>query len=108
MKLTDQTIRGLPLGDNGQRYYHDTAIAGLAVCIGIRTRTFTLVIRSGAKRKCVTLSQYNPPRFTLALAREKACNLLAAERLSKTEFPRPTFEETLETYYRVHISKLRK
>ena len=107
MTLTDQTIRGLPLGDNGQRYYHDTAISGLAVCVGMRTRTFTLVIRSGAKRKRVTLGQHDPPRFTLAMAREKARGLLAAKRLSKTEIPRSTFGEALETYYRVGISKLR-
>jgi hypothetical protein len=108
MKLTDQTIRGLPLADKGQRYYHDAAIAGLAVCVGARTKTFTLVIRNGAKRKRVTLGQYDPPRFTLSMAREKARDFLAADRLRKTGIPLTTFEEALETYYRVHLSKLRK
>ena len=108
MKLTDQAIRSLPLAAKGQRYYHDAAVAGLAVCVGTRTRTFTLVIRSGTKRKRVTLGQYDPPHFTLAMAREKARDLLAAERLTKTETPRTTLEEALDIYYRVHLSKLRK
>ena len=37
MKLTDQTIRSLLLTQTGQRYYHDAAIAGLAVCVGTRS-----------------------------------------------------------------------
>src|SRR4051812_27829740 len=108
MKLTDQRIRSLPLTEKGQRYYTDDAVPGLSVCVGTRAKTFTLAIRSSAYRKRHSLGPYDPPRFTLAMAREKARDLLAAERLSKTEIPRTTFEEALETYHRVHISKLRK
>ena len=90
MKLTDQTIRGLPLLRQGTGYYQDdTAIAGLAVCIGIAVHQdlYARDPQRGEAQVASPLSQYNLPRFTLALAREKACILLAAERLSKTEFP---------------------
>jgi len=108
MKLTDQGIRGMRFAEKGQRYYHDDAIAGLSVCVGTRTKSFTLIVRKGVNRKRHTLGQYDPPHFMLAMAREKARDMLAAQRLSKAETPRTTFEEALETYYRVHVAKLRK
>jgi integrase len=108
MRLTDQGIRGLPFTETGQRYYQDNTVRGLAVCAGTRTKTFTLIIRKGGQRKRHTLGQYDPPHFTLAMAREKARDMLAAERLSKTETPRTTFGEALEIYYRIHVAKLRK
>src|SRR5438105_6300246 len=108
MRLTDQGVRGLPFTETGQRSYHDDVVRGLAVCVGTRTKTFTLIIRKGARRKRHTLGQYDPPHFTLAMAREKARDMLAAERLVKTETRRTTFEEALEIYYRIHVGKLRK
>src|SRR2546428_12887947 len=108
MRLTDQTIRGLPFTDSGQRDYPDDAVRGLAVRVGTRTKTFVLVTRKGGQRKRHTLGQYDAPHFTLAMAREKARDVLAAERLSKIETPRTTFEEALEIYYRIHVAKLRK
>src|SRR5207253_4416066 len=97
------TIRGLPLIDRGQRDYPDDAVRGLAVRIGTRTKSFVLITR-----KRHTLGQYDPPHFTLAMAREKARDMLAVERLRKNETPRTTFEEALEIYYRIHVAKLRK
>lgn len=108
MRLTDQGIRGLPFTETGQRHYHDDAVRGLSLCVGTRTKTFTLIVRKGDRRKRLTLGPYDPPHFTLAMAREKAKDVLAAERLRKTETPRTTFEEALETYYRVHVANLRK
>lgn len=108
MRLTDQGIRGLSFTEKGQRYYHDDAVRGLAVCVGTRTKSFTLIVRKSTARKRHTLGLYDPPHFTLAMAREKARDMLATERLSKTETPRTTFEEALEIYYRIHVSKLRK
>jgi integrase len=108
MRLTDQGIRGLPFTETGQRHYQDDAVRCLSVCVGTRTKTFTLIIRKGGQRKRHTLGQYDPPHFTLAMAREKARDMLAAERLTKTETPRTTFEQALEIYYRIHVAKLRK
>src|SRR5258708_29785221 len=107
MRLTDQTIRGLPFAESGQRDYPDNMVAGLAVRVGTRTKTFVLITRKGGVRKRRTLGPYDPPHFTLAMAREKAKDILAAERLAKIEEPRTTFEEAFEIYDRVHVSKLR-
>jgi integrase len=108
MKLTDLTVRAIPLTATGQRYYTDDAVRGLAVCVGTRTKTFTLIVRKNQRRKRHTLGLYDPPHFTLALAREKARDMLAAERLRKAEPPRITFEEALKIYYRIHVAKLRQ
>jgi integrase len=108
MRLTDQGIRGLPFTETGQRHYHDDTVRGLSVCVGRRTKTFTVIVRKRRYRKRHTIGQYDPPHFTLAMAREKARDMLALERLTKTETPRITFEEALETYYRVHVANLRK
>jgi integrase len=108
VRLTDQTIRGLPFTESGQCEYTDNAVRGLALRVGTRTKTFVLLSRKGGTRKRHTLGQYDPPHFTLAIAREKAKDLLAADRLSKAEAPRTTFEEALQTYHRDHVSRLRK
>jgi integrase len=106
MRLTDQRIRGLPFTERGQREYPDDAVRRLILRVGKRTKIF--ILRSGSTRKRHTIGPYDPPRFTLSMARERARDILAAERISKDETPRTTFEEALETYYRVHLSKLRK
>ncbi len=106
MRLTDQTIRGLLFTQSGQRDHHDGAVPGLALRVGTRTKTFVVIVRKGGVRKRHTLGLYDPPHFTLAIAREKAKDILAAERLAKTEEPRTTFEEAFEIYDRVHVSKL--
>lgn len=108
MKLTDQGIRGLPFTEKGQRFYTDDSVRGLAVCVGTRTKTFTLIVRKGDQRKRLAIGQYDPPHFTLAMAREKARDLLAEERLKKTETLRITFADAFDLYDRIHISELRK
>jgi len=109
MRLTDQGIRALSLSDSGQRDYHDDAVRGLALRVGTRTKSFVLIVRKGEQRRRISLGQYDPPHLTLAMAREKAKDILAAERLAKEPpAPRVTFSEALKTYYRVHVSRLRK
>jgi integrase len=107
MRFSDQGIRSLPLTEKGQRYYQDESLSGLALCIGTRSKTFSVVLGTGKQRNRVTLGQYDPPHFTLAMAREKAKDLLAQERLKKTETPRITFSAAFELYDRIHISQLR-
>ena len=108
MKLTDRQVHGFPLVPNGRKEYADDAVPGLSVRVGKNSKTFRLVIWSGKERKHFTLSKYDPPRFTLAMAREKARDIIAEERLRADEPPRTTFEEALEIYYPVHLSILRK
>src|SRR5579884_2856329 len=107
MRLSDQTVRALPHPENGQRDYADDAVAGLCVRVGTRAKTFVLITRSGKNRKRHTIGRYDPPRFTLAMAREKAGDIIARERLAKSDGPQTTFEDAVEVYYRVHLPKLR-
>src|SRR5216684_5331263 len=107
MKMNDQRVRALPHPDQGQCDYADDAVAGLAVRVGKTAKTFRLVIGRGKERKRFTLGQYDPPRFTLAMAREKARDIIARERLAKTEAPRITFEEAAKLYDRLHLGSLR-
>src|SRR5436190_1124130 len=98
MKMNDQRVRALPRPDQGQCDYADGAVAGLAVRVGKTAKTFRLVIGSGQERKRFTLGQYDPPRFTLAMAREKARDIIARDRLQQTQLPRTTFKEASELY----------
>src|SRR5436190_23777762 len=98
MRFTDQGIRALPFTATGQREYRDDAVRGLIVVVGKRTRSFVLVTGTGNARQRHSLGQYDPPHFTLAMAREKARDIAAEVRVRKTETPRTTFEEALETY----------
>jgi integrase len=107
MQLNDQRVRALPFTSKGQKEHADDAVSGLSVVVGKSAKTFRLVIGRGTERKRFTLGQYDPPRFTLAMAREKARDLIARERLAKTEAPRTTFEEAAKLYDRLHLGSLR-
>lgn len=107
MHFTDQTVRSLPHPKTGQRDYADDAVPGLSIRVGKTAKTFRLVIGAGAERKRFTIGRYDPPHLTLAMAREKARDLIAAERLSRTELPRVTFREATELYERAHLARLR-
>jgi integrase len=106
MRLTDQGIRGLPFTENGQRDYHDDAVPGLSVRVGKRTKTFMFLPTTGDRRR-IALGRYDPPYFTLAMAREKAKDIAADLRLNPPE-PRklsPTYQEALETFYATHSAQ---
>src|SRR6266851_808691 len=107
MRFTDQSVRALPHSDRGQKEYSDDAIPGLAVVVGKHSKTFTLVTGRGKDRKRHTLGRYEPPHFTLAMAREKARDIIARDRLEQTQLPRTTFREASELYDRLHLPALR-
>src|ERR1700730_14611227 len=104
MRLTDLSVKALPF-EQGQRDYPDDAVRGLSVRVGIRTKTFMLLIRRGSHRSRVKLGTY--PELTLSKARERAKDLLAEARVAKTETRVLRFEEALETYYRVQATQRR-
>lgn len=81
MKLTDRQVHGFPLIPDGRREVTDDAVPGLSIRIGKTAKTFRLVIGTGDDRKRFTIGTYDPPRFTLAMAREKARTIAAQERL---------------------------
>jgi integrase len=104
VKLTDRAVHGFPLVSEGRKQYADDAVSGLSIRVGKTTKTFQLVIGTGASRKRFTLGTY--PTLSLAQARQQARDILAQDRL-EPEQPRTTFAEALELYYRVQLSTLR-
>jgi integrase len=104
MKLTDRTIASLPFG-TGQRDYSDEAVRGLAVRVGVHTKTFMLMTQRGSHRTRVKLGVY--PDLSLSAARTKARDLLAQQRIARTETPSVRFDDALETYYRVQGTQRR-
>jgi integrase len=106
MKLTDLSLRALPFGE-GQRDYTDDAVKGLSVRVGRRTKTFLLMIRRADSRERVTLGQYDPPHFTLSMAREKARDLLAEARIKKDQPAAMTFQAAVEKFKSLHIPTMR-
>ena len=109
MHLSDASLRALPFMESGQKDYPDPIIPGFTVRVGTRSKTFRLVAGSGRERQIHTLGRYDPPRFTLAMAREKARDILAARRLNP-EPPKPRaliFRDALQTFYATHLVKQR-
>jgi integrase len=64
-----------------------------------------LLIRSGDRRSRLKLGVY--PDLSLSKARDKARDLLAEARLAKTETPTVRFAEAVETFYRIHLPRMR-
>jgi hypothetical protein len=106
VKLTDLTLRSLPFQD-GQRDYTDDVVRGLSVRVGRKTKTFMLSIRRGQTRERVSLGHYDPPHFTLSMAREKARDLLAEARTRKEQPAAITFQAALDKFKALHIPTMR-
>ena len=104
MRLTDQHIRGILFLQSGQRDYADEALSGLSLRVGKRTKTFMYLAGKGANRQRHTLGRYDPPHFTLAMAREKARELRSSHRpLTQVSI----FKKALDTFFATHHRKNR-
>lgn len=108
MTLNDLKVRSLTAPEGKQRDYADDSVSGFTVRVGKRAKTFMLVTGSGTNRKRITIGRYDPPRFTLSMAREKARDILAEARLAPTvKKLSPTYSEALATFYATHGAKHR-
>jgi integrase len=105
MNLTDLKLRSLPFEDC-QREYPDDAVPGMYIRVGKKTKTFMLTIRLPIRRR-VTIGRYDPPHFTLSMARERARDLLAEARVAKDQPAAMTFEAALELFKTTHIPTMR-
>lgn len=100
MTLNDLKVRSLTAPDGKQRDFADDTLPGFAVRVGKRTKTFIVTIGSGTNRKRYTIGRYDPPRFTLSMAREAAKDLIARERIAPSKKSlSPTYSEALVTFY---------
>src|SRR3954470_19428381 len=95
--LTDAKLRSLPF-ENGQRDYPDRD--GLFIRVGKTRKTFMVTLRHGGKRKRLAIGHY--PDLALSAARARARDLQAE---NNTETDTLSFEDALETYYRIYGPK---
>ena len=104
MPLTDLSLRALPFED-GQRDYMDSAVPGLFIRVGKKTKTFMLTLKQGGKRQRMALGHY--PDLFFSKARERARDLLAEARVKKDELSALTFDAAREQFFRLHVPTMR-
>jgi len=93
-KLTDQSVRSLPVPERGQKLYSD-ALAGFAVRVSQGgSKTFVLTV--GKERQRITIGRY--PRISLSEARQKAARILRDRELGVEHKRASTFEEIYHEY----------
>ncbi|MEJ8574171.1 tyrosine-type recombinase/integrase [Microbaculum marinum] len=80
MRLTDISIRQLPLPPKGQKIYFDDALPSFG-CRVSQGGTRSFVVQHGYDRRLITIGRY--PAVSLAKAREEAKRLLAEQALGK-------------------------
>ena len=73
LRLTDISVRQLPLTDKGQRRIRDDVLPGFGVTVGTRAKTFFVMY--GEDRRLKTLGRY--PDVSLSEARKEAKRFLA-------------------------------
>ncbi|HEV2560740.1 MAG TPA: tyrosine-type recombinase/integrase [Rhizomicrobium sp.] len=95
MHLTDLTFKRLRVPEKGRITYSDDAVPGFGVRISASgVRSFILLI--GRNRKRITIGRY--PTITLAEARARARELIAARVLGKEETPDIKFEDAMKLF----------
>ena len=95
MRLTDQTVRSLPLPIQGQKLYRDETLPGFACRVSQGgARTFILVY--GESRNFLTIGRY--PIITLSEARTEAKRFLAERTLGKIRPQAITFPQAVKLF----------
>ena len=95
MRLTDISVRTLPVPPKGQRTYYDDTLT----CFGCRvsqggTRSF--VVMHGTDRQVITIGRY--PVITLSDARKEAKRILAERTLGKHRAKSISFDAALALF----------
>ena len=97
MRLTELSIKNLPLTESGQKRYRDDSLPGFGITVGLRTKTFFVMY--GKDRRLKTLGQY--PHTSLREARDTAKALLLSKSpIKRSEGLLETKEAYLEDCYR--------
>ncbi len=101
MRLTDISIRNLPAPATGQKIYRDDVLTGFCVRVS-RGGTKSFVLVYGTERRFKTLGKYGV--ISLAEARTKAKQFLAALTLGHREHTSLIFEEALTLFLDLHCA----
>ncbi len=91
MRLTDISIRSLPLPPKGQKTYWDETLSGFG-CRVSQGGTRSFVLQFGADRQLITIGRYHPDILPLGKARTEAKRILAEAVLGKHRPHSITFE----------------
>ncbi|MGV6805894.1 MAG: tyrosine-type recombinase/integrase [Ruegeria sp.] len=95
-KLSDATVRNLPLPEKGQVTHWDAALPGFGVRVS-QGGTKTFIVVHGPTRKRYTIGRYGP--ITLKQARDEAKRLQAGLTLGVIKEPvSPTFRDAKEQF----------
>ena len=102
--LTELTIKNLKPPASGQITTWDTQLTGFGVrCSPGGTKTF--VVMYGKRRRRVTVGRY--PTMSLAIARQRAREILVNASLGADARPSVAFREAVERYLRLREPELR-
>jgi integrase len=105
MRLTDITIKNLPIPDKGQKVYGDDSLRGFGVRVS-QGGSKTFVLTYGKRRKRVTLGQVGV--VPLKKARNRARDILAEHQLNPDEAPSISFGNALDQFFKLHVERNNK
>ncbi len=95
MRLTDISVRNLPLPPQGQRTYFDESLTGFG-CRVSQGGSKTFIVQHGVDRRLTTIGRY--PIITLSDARTEAKRLLAEWTLGKRRPRTITWDAARDLY----------
>lgn len=95
MRLTDVSIRALPIPARGQKAYRDDGLPGFSVRVS-QGGTKTFVLMMGRNRQLITIGRY--PIISLADARAEAKRVLAEKMLGKMRPQTMSFVRAVELF----------
>lgn len=102
MRLTDITLRSLPLPEKGQKTYPDDILPGFGVRVS-QGGTKTFVVMHGPTRERITIGRY--PVLSLADARAEAKRVLAEKTLGKNRPKSVTYDVARDEFLREKSDK---
>jgi integrase len=105
MRLTDISVRALPLPTKGQKTHWDDTLQSFG-CRVSQGGTKSFVVQHGADRRLITIGRY--PIISLADAREEAKRILAEMTLGKHRPRSVRWDEAQELYLAACAEKNRK
>lgn len=97
VRLTDFSLRALPLPPRGQKTYWDDTLPGFG-CRVSQGGTRSFVVQHGADRQLVTIGRYRPDVLPLAQARIEAKRILAERVLGKHRPRSVSFDDAKQNF----------
>ncbi len=104
MRITDLSIKALPLPESGAKTYFDDALGGFGVRVS-QGGTKSYILVHGKTRTRTPIGRVGI--VTLKQARDKARDILAEKQLGRYQETTVMFAEALDLYLKNHVEKLK-